>query len=93
MLGHVRTVDLVILFCLTFPIMILYGVFTFIYFKFVDRKVHKKEDGDYYEFEGLKLFGPKNYDAYLTKIYGDYMTPPDENEKNHHNTELVKEGE
>lgn len=33
-------------------------------------------DGSYYEFEGIKLLGPKDYDAYLTRVYGDYMKPP-----------------
>lgn len=28
------------------------------------------------EFEGHKFLSPKNYDAYLTKMYGDYMTIP-----------------
>ena len=28
------------------------------------------------EFENLKFCSIKNYDHYLTKIYGDYMTPP-----------------
>ncbi len=28
------------------------------------------------EFEGKKYTSPKNYDKYLTDIYGDYMTPP-----------------
>lgn len=28
-----------------------------------------------YDFEGKKLMGPKNYDAYLSYMYGDYMTP------------------
>lgn len=50
-------------------------------------------DGAYYDFEGLKLFGPKNYDAYLSRIYGEYMSPPPALERNHHNTEIVKEEE
>lgn len=29
-----------------------------------------------YEFEGYKLFGPKDYDDYLRKSYGDYMVLP-----------------
>lgn len=29
-----------------------------------------------YEFEGYKLFGPKDYDDYLRKCYGDYMVLP-----------------
>jgi lipopolysaccharide cholinephosphotransferase len=28
------------------------------------------------EFEGRRVVIPKEYDAYLTQIYGDYMTPP-----------------
>lgn len=29
-----------------------------------------------YDFEGHKFYGVKDYDAYLRRIYGDYMTPP-----------------
>lgn len=29
-----------------------------------------------YQFEGLTLNGVEHYDAYLTLLYGDYMTPP-----------------
>lgn len=28
------------------------------------------------QFEGHSFYIPKNYDAYLTRMYGDYMTPP-----------------
>lgn len=28
------------------------------------------------DFEGEKFYAPKNYDEILTKLYGDYMTPP-----------------
>lgn len=53
----------------------------------------EKEISDYswffplkeYTFEGRKVWGPNNYDAYLTKLYGDYMTPPPiEKRKSHH---------
>ena len=54
----------------------------------IDKKVYGK--GRLYDFESLKLNGPYDYDTYLTQIYGDYMNPPKENEKNKHNTELVK---
>lgn len=27
-------------------------------------------------FEGMEVALPKNYDAYLSRLYGDYMTPP-----------------
>ena len=53
----------------------------------------EKEISDYswfnplkeYIFEGRKVWGPNNYDAYLSKMYGDYMTPPPiEKRKSHH---------
>lgn len=31
-----------------------------------------------YEFEGVRLLGMRDYDAYLTRLYGDYMKPPEE---------------
>ena len=37
-----------------------------------------------YDFEGHKLYGIKDYDAFLSLVYGDYMTPPPENERNPH---------
>ena len=33
------------------------------------------------EFEGNKIYAMANYDEYLTNLYGDYMTPPPENER------------
>ena len=37
------------------------------------------------EFEGRSFMALKNYDAYLTAIYGDYMTlPPKEKQVSHH---------
>lgn len=35
--------------------------------------------GAEYDYEGMKIIGPIDFDKYLTQIYGDYMTPPDEN--------------
>lgn len=46
-------------------------------------------DGASYDFEGYKLHGPEHYDEYLTQIYGDYLTPPTEMEKNKHQTEIL----
>lgn len=39
-----------------------------------------------YDFEGRKYFGVKDYDKYLTLIFGDYMTPPPPEQREvHHN--------
>ena len=39
-----------------------------------------------YDFEGRKYYGVKDYDKYLTIIFGDYMTlPPVEQRVVHHN--------
>ena len=48
-----------------------------------------------YSFEELELVGPEQYDVYLKSLYGDYMTPPKEADRNAHAAELVpvQEGE
>ena len=49
-----------------------------------------------YPFEHLQLVGPENYDSYLTSLYGDYMTPPREGDRNAHvikGLEYVEENE
>ncbi len=46
------------------------------------------EPGAEYTFEDLKVNGPSDYDKYLKHFYGDYMTPPPENERNRHNVTL-----
>ena len=49
-------------------------------------------EGDFYDFEGMQLRGPKDYVTYLTQLYGDYMTPPPESERgSKHNVELLEE--
>ena len=37
------------------------------------------------EFEGKTLMGMKDNDAYLTQLFGDYMTPPPEDKIHTHN--------
>lgn len=42
------------------------------------------------EFEGLKVIGPKEWDKWLTQVYGDYMTmPPKEQRKPHHYSDAI----
>lgn len=43
-----------------------------------------------YRFEDIELIGPEKYDEYLTLLYGNYMTPPEDKDKNAHKAELVK---
>ncbi len=47
-------------------------------------------EGTFYDFEGMKLRGPKDYETYLTQLYGDYMILPPESERNKHNTKLME---
>ena len=58
------------------------------------KEIFKREvfgEGALYEFEGMHLRGPQDYKAYLTQVYGDYMTPPPESERNWHSTEIIEE--
>ena len=59
-------------------------------FKF--NEMFKKEiygQGKAYPFEDMVLIGPEQYDPYLKSLYGDYMTPPKETDRNAHAAELV----
>ena len=38
-----------------------------------------------YQFEDITVNGPEQYDPYLSKYYGDYMTPPPEHQRSGHN--------
>lgn len=50
----------------------------------IEKNTYKAEwfETSYHEFEHQKFRIPLNYDAVLTKLYGDYMTPPNMNERN-----------
>ncbi len=42
--------------------------------------------GEFFNFEGLEVRIPKEYDKYLSQKYGDYMSElPEEKQKSHHN--------
>lgn len=43
-----------------------------------------------YLFEGLQCPAPKNSDAVLSQMYGDYMTPPEQEVQNKHSTEVIE---
>ena len=45
------------------------------------------------DYEGRKFKAPSGYDEWLTKLYGDYMTPPSEKDKEtlHHYETFVKD--
>lgn len=50
---------------------------------------YQKQNMDYniygqpvlYKFEDTELYGPNNYNSYLTKLFGDYMTIPNKNNR------------
>ena len=46
-------------------------------------------EGAKYSFEGIDFNAPKNYDLYLTQIYGDYMKLPPESQRNKHQTVIL----
>ena len=39
-------------------------------------------------FEGYEFWAPKEWDKYLTQIYGDYMKLPPEDQRVNHNMEV-----
>lgn len=43
----------------------------------------------YLDFEGKKYLAPKGYDKVLTDLYGDYMTPPKEQERHPYHASRV----
>lgn len=46
--------------------------------------------GKLYPFEDMQLCGPVDHDYVLKQMYGDYMTPPPESERDHHHIRIVK---
>lgn len=51
------------------------------------------QKGTLYPFEQYELRGPVEYDLVLTQMYGDYMTPPKEQDRNAHAAELEEQSE
>lgn len=54
---------------------------------YYNREILKKEyleDRCLVDFEDSKFYAPSNYDGYLRQLYGDYLTPPPENERIYH---------
>jgi len=53
---------------------------------------HKKYygKGKPYPFEDTVIWGPDDYDTICKQLYGDYMTPPKEEERNHHLSEVIE---
>ena len=49
-----------------------------------------KNKGKKMDFEGIKINVPDKYDAYLTRIYGDYMKLPPENERKAGHLKIVE---
>lgn len=54
---------------------------------------HKKVygDGRWYDFENTKIWGPEDYDTVCRQLYGDYMLPPREEDRNHHCSQILEE--
>ena len=58
------------------------------------KEMHKRslyDNRTSYSFEYTEVCGVADYDTWLTKMYGDYMTPPPDDEKNKHFTEVTEE--
>ena len=54
---------------------------------------HKKfyGEGKMYPFEDTEIRGPVDYDFVCAQLYGDYMNPPNQDERNHHNSVMLDE--
>lgn len=60
-------------------------------FSSVMKKEEIYQEGAEYEFEGHLFRGPKDFDKYLTQIYGNYMKLPPIEHRNKHHTEVIYE--
>lgn len=60
-------------------------------FNSVMKKEEIYQEGAEYEFEGHLFRGPKDFDKYLTQIYGNYMKLPPIEHRNKHHTEVIYE--
>ena len=50
-----------------------------------------EEEAVYLEFEDMKIRVPKQYEVYLTHMFGDYMQlPPEEKRKIHYQGVIIK---
>lgn len=58
-------------------------------FKEMFHKTHYG-NGKMYDFEDSKMMGPEDANYVLTQMYGDYMTPPKDADKNAHAAEMIK---
>ncbi|MCB7302615.1 LicD family protein [Bariatricus massiliensis] len=52
---------------------------------------HKKVygEGSLYAFEDIEICGPVDFDTVCRQLYGDYMQPPAEEERNHHGLKAI----
>ena len=44
-----------------------------------------------YPFEDTEICGPEDYDFVCKQLYGDYMKPPAQNDRNHHQIVNIEE--
>lgn len=47
-------------------------------------KSERVDNLSYFDFDGELFLGIADYHGYLTYFYGNYLTPPDKNNRNHH---------
>lgn len=51
------------------------------------------KDGTSYPFEDTEIRGPVDYDFVCAQLYGDYMTPPKMDDRNHHGLQTIETSE